>query len=185
MAEVGTYTITADDGEITATDFTNVVSAAPTSTPPPPASVEIVGIVGNRADSSAIGFDTITLTIKTTTGSGPVDLSRMVIALQSETERIDSITYIPDTWASSQTSQEFYVVELRDDDNSLDASTTMTTVINAEDLVNIILKPWSSTAFPPREPMRIEIKPKYGDVVVKDLIAPPSYSVDLYITLFP
>ncbi|HDM36964.1 MAG TPA: flagellin [Candidatus Syntrophoarchaeum butanivorans] len=147
--------------------------------------IEIVGIVGHRVSATANDFETINITVKPMAGSGPIDLYQMVIAIQNETKRIESIKYIPDTQAGSQTSTQFYVVELRDDDDSLNASTTTTTVINAGDLINIVLKPGTAMDFPTREPVRIEIKPEHGAAVIKDLITPPSYSVERNVVLFP
>ena len=82
-------------------------------------------------------------------------------------------------------STEFYVVEMRDDDSSLDASTTTSTVINSGDLVSLVLKPGTAMNFPTREPLRLEIKPEFGAIVVNDLITPSSYGVQINVVLYP
>ncbi|HEC56877.1 MAG TPA: flagellin [Candidatus Syntrophoarchaeum butanivorans] len=146
--------------------------------------IEIVGIVGHRSSATENDFDFVNVTIKPMAGSGSIDLSQMVVAMQNETTRVDKITYHKS--GDGMDASHYIVTELRDDDNSLDPSTDTTTVINAGDLVILC---FNTTAlgldFPTREPVRIEIKPEHGAAVIKDLITPPSYSVERYVTLFP
>ena len=121
----------------------------------------------------------------------------MVVSMQNETKRVDSIRYNPS--GTGMSSSKFIVTELRDDDGSLDAAGTTATVINSGDLVIVCLRVQNATynsstapngppmnmSFPTREPVRLEIKPEHGGTVIKDIITPPSYSVEYYITLFP
>ena len=146
--------------------------------------LEVVGIVGHRTGGSSNDFRYINVTLKPMAGAGSIDLSQMVVSMQNETKRVDSIRY--NKSSDGMGSSHFIVTELRDDDDSLNVATTTTTVINSGDLV-ILCFDTTALGFtcPTREPIRLEIKPEHGASVIKDMITPPSYSVELYITLFP
>ena len=148
--------------------------------------LEVTEIVGHRSSTTSNDFDTINVTMKVMAGAGEIDISQLKISIQNETTRTENIEYIADTGdLANQTSTQFYVVELRDDDNSLNTSTTTTTVINSGDLIYLVLTPATTMDFPTREPVRIEIKPEHGTSVVRDIITPASYGVKRYITLYP
>lgn len=142
-------------------------------------------IVGARSSATSNDFEHINITVKVMAGAEGVDLAQVKLTLQNETVRIENIGYNTSAAAASLSSQEFYVVEMRDDDNSLDASTTTKTVINEGDLVNIVLKPGTDMTFEPREPLRFEIMPEFGSIVVNEMITPSTYGVKVNIALFP
>jgi archaellin len=119
-------------------------------------------------------------------GAESIDLKQVIITLQNETTRLENIRYTSTSAdIANMTSADFYVVEMRDDDGSLDASTNTTTVINSGDLAYIVLKPGTSMTFPTREPLRIEIKPEFGAIIVNALNTPASYGVKINVPLYP
>jgi len=142
-------------------------------------------IVGVRSSATSNDFERINIIVKVMAGAEGVDLAQVKLTLQNETVRQEGIAYNTSAAASTLSSQEFYVVEMRDDDDSLDASTTTKTVINSGDLVNLVLKPGTDLTFAPREPLRVEIMPEYGAIVVNELVTPSTYGVKLNIVLFP
>jgi len=139
---------------------------------------QIVGAVNANNDN----FTAINITMKVMAGAEPIDISQFVLALQDKTDRTDGITYNISTSAAVES--EFRVFELRDDDESLDASGTSDTVINSGDLIYISIIPGSLT-FPTREPVRIEIKPEYGASVVMEFTTPSSYGTNENVILYP
>jgi flagellin FlaB len=145
----------------------------------------IAQVVGARSSSTSNDFEHINVTVRVMAGSEGVDLAQTKLTLQNETVRLESIAYNTSAAAASLSSKEFYVVEMRDDDNSLDASTTTRTVINGGDLVKIVLKPGTDMTYAPREPLRLEVMPEFGAIVVNEMITPSSYGVKINIVLFP
>ncbi|MCG7853430.1 MAG: flagellin [Methanosarcinaceae archaeon] len=147
--------------------------------------IAITQIVGARSSATSNDFDHLNVTLRVMAGADAIDLRQVKLTLQNETKRIENIGYIADGSAGAQSSTEFYVVEMRDDDSSLDASTTTTTVINSGDLVYLVLKPGTAMTVPTREPVRLELKPEFGGIVVNDLITPSSYGVKINLVLYP
>jgi flagellin FlaB len=146
--------------------------------------IAITQIVGHRSAATTNDLDFLNVTLKVMAGADAIDLRQVKLTLQNETKRIENIGYVIDS-TGSQTSTQFYVVEMRDDDSSFNASTTTTTVINSGDLVYLVLKPGTDMTFPTREPVRLELKPEFGGIVVNDLITPSSYGVSINIVLYP
>ena len=147
--------------------------------------VEVMQIIGSRSDTSSNDFDYVNITIKMMAGAGAIDVGEFILALQNQSERIDTIKYVDDTNAANLTSTQFYVVVWRDEDNSFDASTDTITSINSGDIINIVLKPGVYLNLPAREPFRIEIMPEYGSTVIKEFITPSTYGVKTNVVLFP
>ena len=139
---------------------------------------QIVGAVNSGNDN----FTTINITIKVMAGADAIDVSQFVLALQDKTARTDGITYNIST--STSVAGEFKVFELRDDDESLNATGTTDTVINSGDLVYISIIPGALT-LPTREPVRIEIKPEFGSSVIMEFTTPSSYGTNENIILYP
>ena len=143
--------------------------------------LEITQVVG-AVDDDKTNFTAINITMKVMAGAEAIDISQFVLALQNKTARTDGITYnisSMDDYAGA-----FKVFELRDDDESLNASTTSDTVINSGDLIYISIIPGSLT-FPTREPVRIEIKPEFGSSVIMEFTTPSSYGTNENIILYP
>ena len=143
--------------------------------------LEVTQIVG-AVDDDNTNFTYINITMKVMAGADAIDISQFVLALQDKTDRTDGITYnisSMDDYAGA-----FKVFELRDDDESLNASTTSDTVINSGDLIYISIIPGSLT-FPPREPVRIEIKPEFGSSVIMEFTTPASYGTNDNLILYP
>jgi len=147
--------------------------------------VEVMQIIGSRSDISSNDFDYVNITIKAMAGAGAIDVGSFVLALQNQSERIDTIEYVDDTNAANLTSTQFYVVVWRDEDNSFNASSDTITSINSGDIINIVLKPGVNLNLPAREPFRIEIMPEYGSTVIKEFITPSTYGVKTNVVLFP
>ena len=145
--------------------------------------IEITGIVGARTNIYMNDFEYINITMKVMAGTDAIDVGQFIVALQNKTTRLDAITY--EANIIPITSSTFHAVEMRDDDNSLDATTNTSTVINSGDLVYISLKPGASMIFPTREPIRIEINPEYGVSVIHKFTTPSSYGVETNIALYP
>jgi flagellin FlaB len=145
----------------------------------------VAQIIGARSGATSNDFEHINITIRVAAGSEGVDLGQTKLTLQNETVRLEGIVYATSASTATLSSKQFYVVEIRDDDNSLDASTTNRTVINGGDLVNIVLKPGTDLTFAPREPLRIEVMPEFGAIVVNDMITPSTYGVKINIVIFP
>ena len=145
--------------------------------------VEVMQIIGARSDTSSNDFDYVNITMKVMAGAGAIDVGSFVMALQNQSERIDTIKYVNDTNAASLTSTQFYVVVLRDEDNSFNASSDSVTSINSGDIINIVLVP--GVNLPTREPVRIEIIPEFGSAVVKEFITSSTYGVKTNVVLFP
>jgi flagellin FlaB len=145
--------------------------------------IAITQIVGQRSAATSNDFEYLNVTLRVMAGADSIDLRQVKLTLQNETVRIENIGY--NTSGGALSSTQFNVVELRDDDNSLDASTTTTTVINSGDLVYLVLKPGTAMTFPTREPIRVELKPEFGAIVVNDLITPSSYGVKINVPLYP
>ncbi|NOR47454.1 MAG: flagellin [Methanosarcinaceae archaeon] len=143
--------------------------------------LEITQIVG-AVNAGKDNFTTINITMKVMAGAEAIDISQFVLALQDKTTRTDGITYNIST--STAVATEFRVFELRDDDESLNASTTSDTVINSGDLVYISIIPGTLT-LPTREPVRIEIKPEFGSSVIMEFTTPSSYGTNENIILYP
>ena len=139
---------------------------------------QIVGAVNAGKDN----FTAINITIKVMAGADAIDISQFVLALQDKEGRTDGITYNIST--STASADYFRVFELRDDDESLNASGTTDTVINSGDLVYISIIPGSLT-LPTREPVRIEIKPEFGSSVIMEFTTPSSYGIETNIILYP
>jgi flagellin FlaB len=147
--------------------------------------IAITQIVGERSSATSNDFEHINITAKVMAGAEAIDLGQVKLTLQNKTARIENIGYVTDANLGTLTSTQFAVVELRDDDSSLNASTTTATTINSGDLVYFVLKPDTAINFPTREPFRIEVKPEFGAIVVNDLITPSSYGVNLNVVLYP
>ncbi|MDY6965055.1 MAG: archaellin/type IV pilin N-terminal domain-containing protein [Halobacteriota archaeon] len=140
--------------------------------------IAIETIVGHRASTSTNDLEYVNMTIKVMAGAGDIDLSMLRISLQNETTRTENIQFNSSTLSTTT----FTVTELRDYDSSYDPSNS-NYVINSGDLVILELLP--AMDFPSREPMRIEIKPEHGAAVIRELTMPPSYGVDIYLSIFP
>jgi flagellin FlaB len=146
----------------------------------------ITQIIGSRSSATSNDLEYLNVTLRVMAGAEAIDLKQVRITLQNETVRIENVEYTStSTDIANMTSTNFYVVEMRDDDSSLDASTNTTTVINSGDLVYLVLKPGTAMTFAPREPLRIEIKPEFGAIVINDLNTPSSYGVKLNVVLYP
>jgi flagellin FlaB len=145
----------------------------------------ITQIVGVRSSATSNDFGHLNVTLRVMAGADAIDLGQVKLTLQNETARIENIGYTTNADPANISPTQFYVVEVRDDDGSFDASTTTTTVINSGDLVYLVLKPDTTMNFPTREPFRIEVKPEFGAIVVNDLITPSSYGVNLNVVLYP
>jgi flagellin FlaB len=146
----------------------------------------VTQIVGSRSSATSNDLEYLNITLKVMAGAEAIDLRQVKITLQNETTRIENIGYTStNADIANMTSTDFYVVELRDDDSSLDASTNTTTVINSGDLAYLVLKPRTSMDFQTREPLRIEINPEFGGIVVNDLNTPASYGVQMNVVLYP
>ena len=144
--------------------------------------IEVTQIIGSRTGSGVNDLSYVNVTIKVMAGAEPIDVGQLVVALQNKSIRLDGIEYEAFN-ASEVDSGHFQVVELRDDDESFDATTTTSTVINSGDLVYLVLSP--SMNIPSREPIRIEIKPEYGTSIIRELTTPSSYGVETNIALYP
>jgi flagellin FlaB len=147
--------------------------------------IAITQIVGARSSATENDFEHLNVTLRVMAGADAIDLRQVKLTLQNETTRIENIGYTTDADLGALTSTDFAVVEMRDDDSSLNASTTTATVINSGDLVYLVLKPGTAMTFPTREPLRLELKPEFGAVVVNDLITPSSYGVNINVILYP
>jgi flagellin FlaB len=147
--------------------------------------IAITQIVGARSSATSNDFEHLNVTLRVMAGAEAIDLRQVKLTLQNETVRTENIGYVTDADLGALTSTEFAVVELRDDDSSLNASTTTETVINSGDLVYLVLKPGTDMTFAPREPVRIELMPEFGAIVVNDLITPSSYGVKINLVLYP
>ncbi|HJH28739.1 MAG TPA: flagellin [Methanosarcinaceae archaeon] len=145
--------------------------------------VEVMQIIGSRSDTNSNDFDYVNITMKVMAGAGAIDVGEFILALQNQSERLDTIKYVNDTASASLTSTQFYVVVLRDEDNSFNASSDTVTSINSGDIVNLVLKP--GVNLPAREPVRIEIMPEYGSTAIKEFITPSTYGVKTNVVLFP
>ena len=145
--------------------------------------LEVMQIIGSRSDTSSNDFDYVNITMKAMAGAGAIDIGGFVLALQNQSERIDTIRYVNNTNSATLTSTQFYVVVLRDEDNSFDASSDTITSINSGDIIYLVLDP--GVNLPSREPVRIEIMPEYGSAVIKEFITPSTYSVKTNVILFP
>ena len=143
--------------------------------------IEVTQIVGARADSSTNDFSYLNVTIKVMAGAEPIDLGQLILALQNSTTRVDGLEY--EIFDGTPNTGKFQIVELRDDDDSLNASTLTSTVVNAGDLVYLVIDP--SMVIPTREPIRIELKPEYGGSVIRELTTPSSYGVETNVVLYP
>lgn len=143
--------------------------------------LEMQSIVGHRTSATTNDLQYVNISVKVMAGAEDIDLGQLVITIQNKSERTDSVTYA--TTGAGLSSSTFTVTEIRDDDGSFNGAGTVTTVINSGDLVTINLMP--SMDFSAREKMRLEIKPEYGAMIVKELTCPASYGVDIYVTLFP
>jgi len=139
---------------------------------------QIVGAVNGDKDN----FTAINITMKVMAGADAIDVSQFVLALQDKTDRTDGIVY--DNYGNNTSAVFFQVFELRDDDESLNASGFSDTVINSGDLVYISIIPGSMT-FPTREPVRIEIKPEFGSSVILEFNTPSSYGTNDNVVLYP
>ncbi len=145
--------------------------------------LEVMQIIGSRSDTSSNDFDYVNITVKAMAGAGAIDVGGFVLALQNQSERIDAIKYVDDTNAATLTSTQFFVVVLRDEDSSFNASSDTVTSINSGDIINIVLDP--GVNLPAREPVRIEIMPEFGSTVIKEFITPSTYGVKTNVVLFP
>ncbi len=145
--------------------------------------IEVMQIIGSRSDTNVNDFDYVNITMKVMAGAGVIDVGDFVLALQNQSERIDSIKYVNNTNSATLTSTQFSVVVLRDEDNSFDASSDTITSINSGDIIHLVLKP--GVNLPAREPVRIEIIPEYGSATIKEFINPSSYGVKTNVILFP
>ena len=147
--------------------------------------LEVTQIIGVRTAATDNDFDSLQLTMKVMAGADSVDVGQFVAALQNKTNRIELIQYVNDTDTGNLTSGQFYVVELRDEDNSLITSGETSTVINSGDLVTLVFKPGVTMDFPTREPVRIEIKPEFGTSIIREFNTPSSYGVEYNVVLYP
>ncbi|MBN2487772.1 MAG: flagellin [Methanosarcinaceae archaeon] len=145
----------------------------------------ITQIIGSRSTATSNDFQYINVTLKVMAGAEAIDLGQVKITMQNKTERIENIGYTTNADPANLSSTQFYVVEMRDEDGSLDASTTTTTVINSGDLAYLVFKPGTSMDFEPREPLRIEVKPEFGTIIVNELNTPASYGVKINVVLYP
>ncbi len=142
--------------------------------------IEVTQIIGSRTGSEN-DLTYINVTIKVMAGAEPIDVGQLIVALQNKSTRVDGLTYT--NFTGTPAAGTFEVVELRDDDESFDATTTTSTVINSGDLVYLVLNP--SMNIPAREPIRIEIKPEFGTSIIREFTTPSSYGVETNIALYP
>ena len=148
--------------------------------------IEVTQIIGVRNSTSpGNDFEKLELTMKVMAGADAIDVGQFVAAMQNKSTRIELIEYVNDTDTTNLSSTQFYVVELRDEDGSFDASGETNTVINSGDLITLVFKPNTSMNFPTREPVRIEIKPEFGTSIIREFNTPASYGVDVNVVLYP
>ena len=145
--------------------------------------LEVMQIIGARSDTNSNDFDYVNITMKVMAGAGAIDVGDFVLALQNRSERIDAIKYVNDTASASLTSTQFYVVVLRDEDNSFNASSDTVTSVNSGDIIYLVLDP--GVNLPSREPVRIEIMPEYGSTIIKEFMTSSTYGVKTNVVLFP
>ncbi len=148
--------------------------------------IEVTQIIGVRnATTPGNDLERLELTIKVMAGADSIDVGQFVAAMQNKSTRIELIEYTNNSNTANLTSAQFYVVELRDEDGSFDATGETNTVINSGDLITLVFKPGASMNFPTREPVRIEIKPEFGTSIIREFNTPSSYGVETNVVLYP
>lgn len=138
-------------------------------------------ITGERASATSERLTTVNLTIRVAAGAGRIDLNQMVITAGNATQSV----YLTRADATSATA--YTVEEIRDDDNSFNASATPATyVINSGDLVKVSIDASTVGIAPaPREDQSYVLTPESGTPVRIDLTTPSSYGINTFVTLYP
>jgi len=148
--------------------------------------IEVTQIIGVRNGTPLENdFETLELTIKVMAGGDSIDVGQFVAAMQNKTSRIELIKYVNNSNNETLAYNQFYVVNLRDEDGSFDETGETNTVINSGDLITLIFKPGTNMNFPTREPVRIEIKPEFGTSIIREFNTPSSYGVETNVVLYP
>lgn len=133
----------------------------------------VESITGERTSSTAERLTTINMTLRVAAGAGRIDLGQMIISASNATNSVTSATYT--------------LEEIRDDDDSFNASATPATyVINSGDLVKITLDAGTLGIAPaPREDQSYVLIPESGTPVRMSISAPSSFGVSTFVILYP
>ena len=133
----------------------------------------VESITGERTSSTAERLTTINMTLRVAAGAGRIDLGQMIISASNATNSVTSATYT--------------LEEIRDDDDSFNASATPATyVINSGDLVKVTLNAGTLGIAPaPREDQSYVLIPESGTPVRMSISAPSSFGVSTFVILYP
>ncbi|HUV81806.1 MAG TPA: archaellin/type IV pilin N-terminal domain-containing protein [archaeon] len=138
-------------------------------------------ITGERISPTAERLDTINLTVRVAAGAGRIDLNQMVLTAGNASTSV----YL--TRGDSTTGTAYTVEEVRDDDNSFNASATPPTyVINSGDLIKVSINASAVGISPaPREDQTFVLTPESGTPVRISLTTPSSYGINTFVQLYP
>ena len=146
--------------------------------------IEITKIFGVRnVANPGNDLDKLEVTILMT-GADPIDVGQFVAAMRNKSSHIEHVEYTTDTDTANLMSTQFYVIVLKDEDDSFDASGKTNTMITSGDIITLVFKPGTSMDFPTSEPVRIEINTGFGTSITKEFNTPRSY-VTTDIILYP
>lgn len=136
-------------------------------------------LIGTRANSTATQLTTYNITIKTASGAGRIDLNQLRITAE------DADTSVALSRGASATATTFTVEEIRDDDNSFDATAGIY-VVNSGDIAKITIDgSLVGIAASPRADLHFTLTPEVGNPVRISLTTPSSYGVNTIVKLFP
>ncbi len=136
-------------------------------------------IIGARTSSTASNLTTYNITIRSSPGSGRVDLNQLVITSEDK----DTSTTL--SRGNTADGTHFSLTEIRDDDDSFNGGGGIY-VINSGDLIKITINATlAGIEAPPRSDLTLALKPEAGTPVRIDLTTPNTYGTKEIVRIYP
>ncbi|MCD4843651.1 MAG: flagellin [Methanosarcinales archaeon] len=136
-------------------------------------------IIGARATSTGSNLTTYNITIRSSPGSGRVDLNQLVITAEDK----DTSTTLSRGGTANGT--HFTLTEIRDDDDSFNSNGNAY-VISSGDLIKITINATAvGIAAPPRSDITLALKPEAGTPIRIDLTTPNTYGIKKIVRIYP
>lgn len=136
-------------------------------------------VTGERATDTTTNLETYKIIVKPSAGTGRIDLNQLRITAK------DKDTTATLSNAVTAGAANFNITELRDEDNSFNASGSIY-VIDSGDLVQITIDGTAAgIAAPPRSDISFTLTPEVGNPVRIAFTTPSSYGINTKVTLYP
>jgi len=136
-------------------------------------------VVGERATDITTNLETYKIIVKPSAGTGRIDLNQLRISAKDK----DTTATLSNAATAGATT--FNITELRDEDNSFNATGNIY-VIDSGDLVQITIDGTAAgIAAPPRSDISFTLTPEVGNPVRIAFTTPSSYGINTKVNLYP